>query len=56
MTLQLAERQAQAGQPVPPGDLAFARAQVKRIARLVEDLMDLTRADLDQLVIRSVGD
>jgi signal transduction histidine kinase len=51
MTLQLAERQAQAGQLVPTGDLAFARAQVKRIARLVEDLMDLTRADLDQLAI-----
>jgi signal transduction histidine kinase len=51
MTLQLAERQAQAGQPVAPADLAFARAQVKRIARLVADLMDLTRADLDQLAI-----
>ncbi len=54
MTLQLAERQAQAGQPVPLADLAFARAQVRRLSRLVEDLMDLTRADLDQLSITPV--
>jgi signal transduction histidine kinase len=51
MTLQLAERQLLAGQPVVPGDLAFARAQVGRIARLVGDLMDLTRADLGQLSV-----
>jgi signal transduction histidine kinase len=55
MTLQLAERQAQAAQPVPLADLAFARAQVKRIGRLVEDLMDLTRADLDELAFRPVA-
>ena len=54
MTLQLAERQAQAGQPMPPGDLAFARAQVRRLSRLVDDLMDLTRVDLDQLAISPV--
>ena len=52
MTLQLAERQLLAGQPIPPPDMAFARAQVRRLARLVEDLMDLTRADLNQLAIR----
>ena len=52
MTLQLAERQLLAGQPIPPADMAFARAQVKRLSRLVEDLMDLTRADLGQLAIR----
>jgi two-component system, sensor histidine kinase len=51
MTLQLAERQLLAGQPIPPADMAFARAQVRRLARLVEDLMDLTRADLGQLAI-----
>ncbi len=51
MTLQLAERQALTGQPVAHADLAFARAQVQRISRLVVDLMDLTRADLGQLVI-----
>jgi signal transduction histidine kinase len=55
MTLQLAERQAQAGQPVGLADLAFARAQVRRLSRLVEDLMDLTRADLDQLAMRPVA-
>ena len=52
MTLQLAERQLHAGQPIAPTDMAFARAQVRRIARLVEDLMDLTRVDLGQLAIR----
>ena len=51
MTLQLAERQALTGQPVAHADLAFARAQVRRISRLVVDLMDLTRADLGQLAI-----
>ena len=49
MTLQLAERKAQAGQSVPPADLAFARAQVRRLSALVEDLLDQTRADLGQL-------
>ena len=52
MTLQLAERQLLAGQPIPPPDMAFARAQVRRLSRLVDDLMDLTRADLGQLAIR----
>jgi len=52
MTLQIAERQLLAGQPIPPVDMAFARAQVRRLSRLVEDLMDLTRADLGQLPIR----
>ena len=52
MTLQLAERQLLAGQPIPPADMAFARAQVRRLSRLVEDLMDLTRADLDLLAVR----
>jgi signal transduction histidine kinase len=52
MTLQLAERQLLAGQPVAPGDLAFARAQVRRLASLVEDLLDQTRADLGDLAFR----
>ena len=52
MTLQLAERQLLAGQPIAPADMAFARAQVRRLSRLVDDLMDLTRADLGQLAIR----
>jgi signal transduction histidine kinase len=51
MTLQLAERQLLAGQSIAPGDLAFARAQVGRISRLVADLMDLTRVDLGQLSV-----
>jgi signal transduction histidine kinase len=52
MTLQLAERQLLAGQAIQPADMAFARAQVRRLSRLVDDLMDLTRADLGQLAIR----
>ncbi len=52
MTLQLAERQLLAGQPIQPPDIAFARAQVRRLSRLVDDLMDLTRADLGLLAIR----
>ena len=51
MTLQLAERQLLAGGPIAPADLAFARAQVGRIASLVADLMDLSRADLGQLSV-----
>ena len=52
MTLQLAERQLLAGNPVAPGDLAFARSQVRRLASLVEDLLDQTRADLGALAFR----
>jgi signal transduction histidine kinase len=52
MTLQLAERQLQSGQPVAAGDLAFARAQVRRLSALVEDLLDQTRADLGELAFR----
>ena len=52
MTLQLAERQLLAGQQVAHADMAFARSQVRRISRLVADLMDLTRLDLGQLAIR----
>jgi signal transduction histidine kinase len=52
MTLQLAERQLQSGHPVAAGDLAFARAQVRRLATLVEDLLDQTRADLGELAFR----
>jgi signal transduction histidine kinase len=52
MTLQIAERQLLGGQPILPADMAFARAQVRRLSRLVEDLMDLTRADLNLLPVR----
>jgi len=52
MTLQLAERQLLADQPVAPADLAFARAQVRRLSGLVEDLLDQTRADLGALAFR----
>jgi len=52
MTLQLAERQLLAGNSVAPADLAFARTQVRRLASLVEDLLDQTRADLGALAFR----
>jgi two-component system, chemotaxis family, CheB/CheR fusion protein len=52
MTLQLAERQLLADKPVAPADLAFARAQVRRLSSLVEDLLDQTRADLGALAFR----
>ncbi len=52
MTLQLAERQLLAGHPVAPADLAFARGQVRRLSTLVEDLLDLTRADLGEIPFR----
>lgn len=52
MTLQIAERQLLGGQPIAPADLAFARAQVRRLSSLVNDLLDLTRADLDELAFR----
>ena len=52
MTLQLAERQLLAGNPVMPADLAFARVQVRRLSSLVEDLLDQTRADLGALAFR----
>jgi signal transduction histidine kinase len=54
MTLQLAERQLLTGKPIAHADLAFARAQVRRISRLVVDLMDLTRVDLNQLAVEPV--
>jgi len=52
MTLQLAERQLLAGQPIAPADLAFARAQVRRLGSLVNDLLDLTCADLGEIPFR----
>ena len=51
VTLELAERQLLAGQSIAPADVAFARSQVRRVARLVADLMDLTRADLGHLSV-----
>ena len=52
MTLQLCERRAAAGDPVAADDLRFARAQVRRISRLVNDLLDAERIDTKQLTLR----
>ena len=52
MTLQLCERRATAGDAVPPEDLRFARSQVRRIAQLVNDLLDAERIDSGQFSLR----
>jgi signal transduction histidine kinase len=52
MTLQLVERKLLAGEAVPPGDLSFARAQVGRLSRLVNDLLDVTHLDTEHFPIR----
>jgi signal transduction histidine kinase len=53
MTLQLAERKLLLGEPVPPQDLSFARAQVRRLSHLVNDLLDVTHLDTDQFPMRA---
>jgi signal transduction histidine kinase len=52
MTLELAERRLHAGQPIAREDLAFARGQVRRLAQLVNDLLDVTSVDLADLPVR----
>jgi signal transduction histidine kinase len=52
MTLQLVERKLLAGEAVPPQDLSFARAQVRRLAHLVNDLLDVTHLDTDHFPLR----
>jgi signal transduction histidine kinase len=52
MTLQLVERKLLAGETVPPQDLSFARAQVRRLSHLVNDLLDVTHLDSDQFPLR----
>jgi signal transduction histidine kinase len=52
MTLQLVERKLLSGETVPPQDLSFARAQVRRLAQLVNDLLDVTHLDTDHFPLR----
>src|SRR5262249_36602245 len=52
MTLQLIERKALGGETVPPQDLSFARGQVRRLAQLVNDLLDVTHLDTDHFPLR----
>ena len=52
MTLQLVERKLLLGEAVPPQDLSFARAQVRRLAHLVNDLLDVTHLDTDHFPMR----
>jgi signal transduction histidine kinase len=53
VTLELAERKLLAAEAIPREDLAFARAEVRRLARLVNDLLDVTEADLGDLPVRA---
>lgn len=53
MTLQLVERKLLAGEAVPPQDLSFARAQVRRLSHLVNDLLDVTHLDGDRFPLRA---
>jgi signal transduction histidine kinase len=52
MTLQLVERKLLSGETVPPQDLSFAREQVRRLAHLVNDLLDVTHLDTDHFPLR----
>jgi signal transduction histidine kinase len=52
MTLQLVERKLLLGEAVPPTDLSFARAQVRRLSHLVNDLLDVTHLDTDHFPLR----
>jgi signal transduction histidine kinase len=52
MTLQLVERKLLAGEVVPPQDVSFARAQVRRLSHLVNDLLDVTHLDTDHFPLR----
>jgi signal transduction histidine kinase len=46
VTLEIAERRLLAGGVATADELAFARGQVKRLGRMVNDLLDVTRVDL----------
>jgi signal transduction histidine kinase len=52
MTLQLCERRAAMGDAIALEDLRFARGQVRRIAQLVNDLLDTARIDTGRLALR----
>jgi signal transduction histidine kinase len=52
MTLQLCERRAAMGDAIALEDLRFARSQVRRIAQLVNDLLDTARIDTGRLALR----
>jgi signal transduction histidine kinase len=52
MTLQLVERKLLSGEVVPAQDVSFARAQVRRLAHLVNDLLDVTHLDTDHFPLR----
>lgn len=52
MTLQLCERRAAMGDAIALEDLRFARGQVRRIAQLVNDLLDTARIDSGPLPLR----
>jgi signal transduction histidine kinase len=52
MTLQLFERRLNQKEPIAREDVAFARAQVRTLSALVNDLLDATSVDIGQFPIR----
>ena len=52
MTLQLCERRATSGQEISLDDLRFARAQVRRIGEMANELLDAARIESGQLSLR----
>lgn len=52
MTLQLCERRAISGQEIALDDLRFARAQVRRLSDMANELLDAARIDSGQLALR----
>jgi signal transduction histidine kinase len=52
MTLQLCERRATSGQEVSLDDLRFARAQVRRIGDMANELLDAARIEHGQLPLK----
>jgi len=52
MTLQLCERRATSGQEVSLDDLRFARAQVRRIGEMANELLDVARIEHGRLPLK----
>ena len=54
LLLQLAQRQARNGSPVPPDFLQRLQDSAERMARLVVDLLDLARLERDRIALKII--
>jgi len=54
LTLEICERRLAAGQAISLEDLAFSRAQVRRLSALVNDLLDVTQIDVVEMPVRPI--